>query len=40
MLSKAGLEILDVLCSGREATVQEFATETEHSRKQLWPMTV
>ncbi|WEL27371.1 MarR family transcriptional regulator [Haloferax volcanii] len=36
MLSKAGLEILDVLCSGREATTQELAAETEHSRKHVY----
>lgn len=36
MLSKAALEILDVLCSGREATAQELAAETEHSQKQVY----
>ncbi len=36
MLSKAGLETLDVLCSGREATAQELATATEYSQKQVY----
>ena len=36
MFSKAGLEILDVLCSRREATAQELAAETDHSRKQVY----
>ncbi len=36
MFSKAGLEILDVLCSKREATAQELAAETYHSRKQVY----
>jgi len=28
MFSKAGLEILDVVCFGRKATAQELAVET------------
>ncbi len=36
MLSNAGFEILDVLCSKREATAKELATETGHSRKQVY----
>jgi len=36
VFSKAGLEILDVLCSKREATAQELAAETYHSRKQVY----
>lgn len=36
MFSKAALKILDVLCSGRNATAQELAAETGHSRKQVY----
>lgn len=36
MLSKTGLEILDVLCSEREVTAKKLATQTEHSRKQVY----
>lgn len=36
MLSKAGLEILDVLCSGRESTAQQLAVETGYSRKHVY----
>ncbi len=36
MLSNAGLEILDVLCSEREATAKDLAAETGHSRKQIY----
>jgi len=36
MLSKASLEILDVVCFGREATAQELAVETGYSRKQVY----
>lgn len=36
MLTKAGLAILDVLSSGRDATAQELATETGYSRKQVY----
>lgn len=36
MLTKAGLAILDSLCNGREATAQELATETSHSREQIY----
>ncbi|MFC6718905.1 ArsR family transcriptional regulator [Natrialbaceae archaeon GCM10025810] len=36
MLSNAALEILDVLCSQREATVKDLAAETGHSQKQVY----
>lgn len=36
MLTKAGLAMLDVLRSGRDATVRELATETGYSRKQVY----
>lgn len=36
MLSNAGLEILDVLCSEREATATDLAAETEHSQTQIY----
>lgn len=36
MLSTTGLEIVDVLCSEREATVKDLAEETGHSRKQIY----
>jgi DNA-binding transcriptional ArsR family regulator len=36
MLSTVGLEILDELCSKREVTAKELATETGHSRRQVY----
>lgn len=36
MLSGTALEILDVLCSQRDATAKELAAETGHSRKQIY----
>lgn len=36
MLTKAGLAVLDVLISGREATPDELVTETEYSRKHVY----
>jgi len=36
MLSGTALEILDVLCSQRDATAKELAVETGHSRKQIY----
>ena len=36
MLSNAALEMLDVLCSQREATAKDLAAETGHSRKQVY----
>lgn len=36
MLTKAGLAVLDVLMSGREATSDELVAETEYSRKHVY----
>lgn len=36
MLTKAGLAVLDVLISGREATPDELVAETEYSRKHVY----
>jgi len=36
MLSNAELEILDMLCSEREATAKNLAVETGHSQKQVY----
>ncbi|QOS12008.1 ArsR family transcription regulator [Haloferax gibbonsii] len=36
MLSKTGVAVLNVLSSGREATVQELAADTGNSRKQVY----
>ncbi|WP_049930958.1 winged helix-turn-helix domain-containing protein [Halosimplex carlsbadense] len=36
MFTKAGLAVLDVLSTGREATPQELAGETGYSRKQVY----
>ena len=36
MLTKAGLAVLDVLSSGREATLDDLVAETEHSRTHIY----
>lgn len=36
MLTKAGLAVIDVLSTGREATIADLATETEYSQAHLY----